>query len=83
MCRRRRYLPLVAVCLHQSSSLGAPPALPASPPQATQRLRRYRSLGPGFERLARELAGLLQALEEAEYELQELEQFRQLAAVTG
>lgn len=55
----------------------------ARPPQASQRLRSYRALGSGFERLAREHAGLVRAVEEAEYELRELEQFRQLAAVTG
>ncbi len=47
------------------------------------RLQQYRSLGPGFEALAQEHGGVVQAVEEAEYELREIEQFAQLAAVTG
>ncbi|PSC68540.1 hypothetical protein C2E20_7879 [Micractinium conductrix] len=51
--------------------------------QATARLAHYRALGPGFEALADEHGSVLEALEEAEYELREIEQFRALGEVTG
>lgn len=40
-------------------------------------------MGPQYAQLAAEHAGVLEALEEAEYELREVEQFQALAAVTG
>ncbi|KAL4437399.1 hypothetical protein ABPG75_004538 [Micractinium tetrahymenae] len=51
--------------------------------QASTRLAQYRRLGPAFAVLADEHGAVLEALEEAEYELREIEQFRALAAVTG
>ncbi|KAL4429850.1 hypothetical protein ABPG77_010967 [Micractinium sp. CCAP 211/92] len=51
--------------------------------QASARLARYRQLGPAFAALADEYGAVLEALEEAEFELRELEQFQTLAAVTG
>lgn len=51
-------------------------------PQASLQLRQYRALGPGFAEQAAEHRALLGALEETEYELREVEQFRQLAAAT-
>lgn len=51
--------------------------------QASSRLAQYRSLGPEFAALAAEHGAVLEDLEEAEYELQEIEQFRALSAVNG
>ncbi len=47
------------------------------------KLQQYRAMGPQYDQLAREYAAVGRQLEEAEYELQEIEQFRQLARVTG
>lgn len=51
--------------------------------QASAQLARYRQLGPAFAALADEHGAVLEAIEEAEYELQEIEQFQALAAITG
>ncbi|KAI3429862.1 hypothetical protein D9Q98_010173 [Chlorella vulgaris] len=51
--------------------------------QATMKLQQYRAMGAGFLQLARQHSEAVQAVEEAEYELRELEQYRQLAAVMG
>lgn len=51
--------------------------------QARLQLAAYRAMGPSYARLAAEHAAVLEALEEAGYELAEVEQFRALAAVTG
>lgn len=58
-------------------------AVPCRHLQASARLARYRQLGPAFAALADEYGAVLEALEEAEFELRELEQFQTLAAVTG
>ena len=58
------------------------PCLPA-PLQASLQLRQYRALEPQYAQLAREHAAVLEQLEETEFELREIEQFRQLARVTG
>lgn len=58
-----------------------PPSLASL--QASARLAQYKSLGPRFAALAAEHGSVLEALEEAEFELREIEQFRALAAVTG
>ncbi len=47
------------------------------------RLQQYQSLGPSFVEVAQQHAAVMQAIEEAEYELRVVEQFAQLAAVTG
>jgi hypothetical protein len=47
------------------------------------KLQQYRAMGAGFVQLARQHSEAVQAVEEAEYELRELEQYRQLAAVMG
>lgn len=51
--------------------------------QASARLAQFRRLGPAFVALADEHGAVLEALDEAQYELRELEQFQALAAVTG
>ncbi|PRW60309.1 HAUS augmin-like complex subunit 4 [Chlorella sorokiniana] len=62
---------------------GAVGAAAARLQQATLQLQQYRSLGPSFRAQAAEHAAVLQQLEETEYELREIEQFRQLARVTS
>ncbi|KAI7837046.1 hypothetical protein COHA_009123 [Chlorella ohadii] len=62
---------------------GAVGAATARLQQATLQLQQYRSLGPPFLAQAAEHAAVLQQLEETEYELREIEQFRQLASVTS
>lgn len=73
-----------AIASHTFPELPLPTASTPHPPvQATARLAHYRALGPGFEALADEHGSVLEALEEAEYELREIEQFRALGEVTG
>ena len=74
----RRHGPLLR---HRRAPLCLPAPRLAPWRQAQLRLAAYRSLGPPFEALAAEHGGLLEALGEAEYELREVEQFRQLAAL--
>ena len=53
------------------------------PLQASLQLAQYVQMGPQFVQLSREHVAVLEQLEETEFELREIEQFRQLAKVTG
>jgi hypothetical protein len=63
--------------------LNAPARLRLPPLQASLQLAQYVQMGPQFVQLSREHVAVLEQLEETEFELREIEQFRQLAKVTG